>query len=223
MEESWEDSRGQCSWDALPTELLLSIFGFLGRRHLLSCSLVCFHWANCSRIPRLWLRLLLETWPDAHKLKKRRVIDWFHVASVVDVTDRNWVAKRHVSREIAAQPKGVIDFLLVGRSVVSCGLHKTLFVMDLQSRARTELLGHEHHVCALALCGSSLLASSSYDSTIALWDTHLWQRTGVLAGHTGPVLDAKVVDGTRLLSRGRDGFLRYFNDELLFWMKYVLI
>jgi|JI10StandDraft_1071094.scaffolds.fasta_scaffold275965_2 WD40 repeat protein len=207
------------SWASMPTEILVVIFSFLDEVRLRNCSIVCFHWANCARIPRLWLGILSRTFPDACKLRKRGISDWFSVASIVKGVEANWKAHRHSSHEIAFQPSGgVIDFLVLGKEVVSCGLRKTLAVTNVGSQERTDLLGHEHHVCALTICaGGSLLAASSYDSTISLWDSRLWQRSGLLAGHTGPVLDCRnVFGGGRLVSRGRDGENKNSDFSFLF-------
>lgn len=99
-------------------------------------------------------------------------MDYFALCGVADVVERNWKERTFATRQIAAQKKGIIDFLDTGNAIVSCGLEKSLFVTRREKGDVVELLGHEHHVCAVSLCsGKSLLAACSYDATISLWDT----------------------------------------------------
>ena len=204
------------TWARLPTEVLMMIFRHLPRRDLLSCTAVCYHWATSARVPSLWYGVLSRQWPDAYKLKKRGMAaGWFEVVRFSDVVDRNWASRSFLTRRVASQAKGVIDFLVCGREVVTCGLQKTIVVTNMVSQARTELPAHEHHVCGLSqVVPGALMAACSYDTTVSLWGMRDWKRVGVLAGHTGPVLDCKVLNSQQLLSRGgRDCTLRLWDTE----------
>jgi hypothetical protein len=204
------------TWAQLPTEVLMMIFRHLSRSDLLAACSVCFHWATSARVPSLWYGVLCRQWPDAYKLKKRGMAaGWMEVVRFADAVDRNWASSAFVTRRVASQAKGVIDFLVCGREVVTCGLQKTIVVTNVRSQGRTELPGHEHHVCALTeVVSGTLMAACSYDSTVSLWGMRDWKRVTLLAGHTGPVLDCKVFNSQQLLSRGgRDGSLRLWDTE----------
>ncbi len=203
------------SWASVPAEVLLVIFRHLSRQDLLSCTTVCYHWATCARVPSLWLGVLSRQWPDAAKLKKRGTPNWFELVRWSNAVEKAWESKKFVERRVACQSKGVIDFLVCGREVVTCGLQKAIVVTNIASQVQTELLGHEHHVCAIGVVvPGSVMAACSYDSTISLWGMRDWKRSAVLAGHKGPVLDCKIFNSQQLLSRGgRDCSLRLWDME----------
>lgn len=208
-------------WARLPCEVLLQIFSFLDAASLRSAGSVSWHWASVARSDNLWYLLLRRQWVDAARLRGRLgKASFWDVCRWQPAIDKAWDKGLFLKEDLAVYdpPRSLIDFCQVGREIVACGLNKTLRVSNMHSKAVTaDLIGHEHHVSHLELLQGSLLASSSYDATIQLWDGGRgWVRCGILAGHLNAVLETKRLQrGGQLLSRGRDGTLRLWDTEKL--------
>ena len=75
------------------------------------------------------------------------------------------------------------------------------------------LIGHTSAVSSVAFSpDGTLLASSSYDQTIKVWDLRTGQMQKTLTGHEGRVYSvAFSPDGRTLASGGRDEFIRFWD------------
>ena len=68
---------------------------------------------------------------------------------------------------------------------------------------------------SLAILPSGELASSSYDSTIRIWNTTTWKVRQILKGHEGPVnklvaLPNGMIISAGVLSADKTGILKWF-------------
>ena len=85
-------------------------------------------------------------------------------------------------------------------------------------RAAGVLRGHADTVCSLAVVGGCtvqrLLASSSWDRSVRLWDVDAGTCTAVLNGHTNLVRCLADLGGGRLLSGSLDRSVRVWNTAM---------
>jgi WD40 repeat protein len=100
-----------------------------------------------------------------------------------------------------------------GGSLVSGSEDGTIWWWGLYDSSVTRLDGHTAAVTALTFSPDRrLLATSSWDRTVRLWDTTSGETIRTLIGHQGPVTGVRFNgDGTQLVSSGLDGTLRLWD------------
>ncbi|GAB1517004.1 hypothetical protein RhiTH_000047 [Rhizoctonia solani] len=106
-----------------------------------------------------------------------------------------------------------------GKMVITGHLDGSVCLQDAQTRSHISgpLVGHTNPVTCITFSGDGkLAASSSYDTTIRLWDVSLKAEIAshVLAGHSGPVNSVTFHPGAALLASGSsDRTIRFWNTK----------
>jgi WD40 repeat protein len=103
-----------------------------------------------------------------------------------------------------------------GRWLASASEDKTVILRDTASGQRMTFAGHTKGVTSVAFglnaSGKLLLASSSYDHTVKLWDVAKGREIRTLEGHTKAVLAVTFLPGfSRLASVGEDRTVRIWD------------
>ncbi len=81
----------------------------------------------------------------------------------------------------------------------------------LKGTLNSTLTGHLSYVYALALLPNGLLASSSLDTTIKIWNITKTSPLYTLTGHTGPIRALVVINADYLASGAQDGTIKIWS------------
>ncbi|GMI07710.1 hypothetical protein TrVE_jg4986 [Triparma verrucosa] len=76
------------------------------------------------------------------------------------------------------------------------------------------LEGQESEIKSLSYTPTAdILASSSRDKTVWLWDTETYEPLSILTGHTGDVKCCKFLSNTKIFSAGYDGLFKVWEED----------
>ena len=88
---------------------------------------------------------------------------------------------------------------------------KRAFVKNLDASLLVDLDSHQSVVNDMVLIGNNLLASSSWDTQVKIWNLISYQVKFNLTGHTDKVFGLKLVNMTLLASASQDTTVRLWN------------
>ena len=88
---------------------------------------------------------------------------------------------------------------------------KRAFVKNIDASLLVDLDSHQSIVNDMVLIGNNLLASSSWDTQVKIWNLISYQVKFNLTGHTDKVFGLKLVNMTLLASVSQDTTVRLWN------------
>ena len=107
---------------------------------------------------------------------------------------------------------GALTFSLDGVQF-ACSADHLVLVWDIRLGALTHVLEHDYEVIALAISPDGrLIASSSYDETVQIWDAHSGQALHLFEGHGGYIRALCFCpQGLRIASASDDGTVQIWD------------
>lgn len=120
-----------------------------------------------------------------------------------------WPGHEDAVMSLALSPNGSI--------LLSAGGYRdqSICVRDAKTgEIHRRLLGHRHHVCAVAFVDDDHAVSAGYDNIVRLWKLSTGKVLREFSGHSNGVYGLAVSrDGKRLLSGGYDNLIRLWDIE----------